>query len=118
MASVKACKANLQKLLLGMQSLLITFEIPLGKEKVNVLCLFFPCINRDCLFLMCTNGSMFCSILTGTAAVALAGLLAAQRAIGKPITEHRVLFLGAGEVDYIYTVIRYGYQDRNINSIS
>uniref|UniRef100_A0A8C5H2Q0 Malic enzyme n=1 Tax=Gouania willdenowi TaxID=441366 RepID=A0A8C5H2Q0_GOUWI len=32
-----------------------------------------------------------------TASVALAGLLAAQRAIGKPITEHRVLFLGAGE---------------------
>uniref|UniRef100_G3NWD6 Malic enzyme n=1 Tax=Gasterosteus aculeatus aculeatus TaxID=481459 RepID=G3NWD6_GASAC len=35
--------------------------------------------------------------IQGTAAVALAGLLAAQRAIGKPITEHRVLFLGAGE---------------------
>ncbi|MEQ2195416.1 hypothetical protein XENOCAPTIV_012465, partial [Xenoophorus captivus] len=32
-----------------------------------------------------------------TASVALAGLLAAQRAIGKPLTEHRVLFLGAGE---------------------
>ncbi|XP_072289241.1 NAD-dependent malic enzyme, mitochondrial [Eucyclogobius newberryi] len=35
--------------------------------------------------------------IQGTAAVALAGLLAAQRAVGKPITEHRVLFLGAGE---------------------
>uniref|UniRef100_A0A1A7YTA2 Malic enzyme n=2 Tax=Iconisemion striatum TaxID=60296 RepID=A0A1A7YTA2_9TELE len=35
--------------------------------------------------------------IQGTAAVALAGLLAAQRATGKPITEHRVLFLGAGE---------------------
>uniref|UniRef100_A0A8C2YWK4 Malic enzyme n=1 Tax=Cyclopterus lumpus TaxID=8103 RepID=A0A8C2YWK4_CYCLU len=35
--------------------------------------------------------------IQGTAAVALAGLLAAQRALGKPITEHRVLFLGAGE---------------------
>uniref|UniRef100_A0A8P4FY58 Malic enzyme n=1 Tax=Dicentrarchus labrax TaxID=13489 RepID=A0A8P4FY58_DICLA len=35
--------------------------------------------------------------IQGTASVALAGLLAAQRAIGKPITEHRVLFLGAGE---------------------
>jgi len=36
--------------------------------------------------------------VTGTAAVALAGLLAAQRVVGKPITEHKVLFLGAGEV--------------------
>lgn len=34
----------------------------------------------------------------GTASVALAGLLAAQRAVGKPLTEHSVLFLGAGEV--------------------
>lgn len=37
-------------------------------------------------------------MFAGTASVALAGLLAAQRATGKPITEHRVLFLGAGEV--------------------
>lgn len=37
-------------------------------------------------------------VFSGTASVALAGLLAAQRAVGKPITEHRVLFLGAGEV--------------------
>lgn len=35
--------------------------------------------------------------IQGTASVALAGLLAAQRAVGKAITEHRVLFLGAGE---------------------
>uniref|UniRef100_A0A2K6KAF4 Malic enzyme 2 n=1 Tax=Rhinopithecus bieti TaxID=61621 RepID=A0A2K6KAF4_RHIBE len=32
-----------------------------------------------------------------TAAVALAGLLAAQKVISKPISEHKILFLGAGE---------------------
>ncbi|XP_015280512.1 PREDICTED: NAD-dependent malic enzyme, mitochondrial [Gekko japonicus] len=35
--------------------------------------------------------------IQGTAAVALAGLLAAQKVIGKPLTEHQILFLGAGE---------------------
>ncbi|MEE6513049.1 hypothetical protein FKM82_020476 [Ascaphus truei] len=35
--------------------------------------------------------------IQGTASVALAGLLAAQNVLGKPITEHKVLFLGAGE---------------------
>lgn len=30
--------------------------------------------------------------------MALAGLLAAQRATGKPLAEQKVLFLGAGEV--------------------
>uniref|UniRef100_A0A8C0XI59 Malic enzyme n=1 Tax=Castor canadensis TaxID=51338 RepID=A0A8C0XI59_CASCN len=35
--------------------------------------------------------------IQGTAAVALAGLLAAQKVISKPISEHKILFLGAGE---------------------
>ncbi|KAM4049081.1 NAD-dependent malic enzyme, mitochondrial isoform 1-T3 [Anomaloglossus baeobatrachus] len=35
--------------------------------------------------------------IQGTASVALAGLLATQEVLGKPITEQRVLFLGAGE---------------------
>lgn len=37
---------------------------------------------------------------TGTAAVALAGLLAAQKLIGKSFSEHKILFLGAGEVSF------------------
>ncbi|XP_062869005.1 NAD-dependent malic enzyme, mitochondrial-like isoform X2 [Trichomycterus rosablanca] len=42
--------------------------------------------------------------LTSTASVALAGLLAAQRVVGKPITDHTVLFLGAGEVvEFLYS---------------
>ena len=32
--------------------------------------------------------------------MALAGLLAAQKVIGKPISDHRILFLGAGEVSF------------------
>lgn len=35
--------------------------------------------------------------MQGTACITLAGLLSAARATGKPFSEHRVLFLGAGE---------------------
>ncbi|XP_045151985.1 NAD-dependent malic enzyme, mitochondrial [Echinops telfairi] len=35
--------------------------------------------------------------IQGTAAVALAGLLAVQKFLGKPISEDKILFLGAGE---------------------
>jgi malate dehydrogenase (oxaloacetate-decarboxylating)(NADP+) len=36
-------------------------------------------------------------LLQGTACITLAGLLSAARATGKPLKEHRLLFLGAGE---------------------
>lgn len=51
---------------------------------------------------------VFFCVFSGTASVALAGLLAAQRAVGKPITEHRVLFLGAGEVRSYLSLISPG----------
>ncbi|XP_050007668.1 NAD-dependent malic enzyme, mitochondrial isoform X2 [Alexandromys fortis] len=35
--------------------------------------------------------------IQGTAAVALSGLLATQKVINKPVSEHKILFLGAGE---------------------
>ncbi|XP_036616615.1 NAD-dependent malic enzyme, mitochondrial [Trichosurus vulpecula] len=35
--------------------------------------------------------------IQGTASVALSGLLSVQKVLGKPISEHTVLFLGAGE---------------------
>ncbi|CAL8344874.1 unnamed protein product [Lota lota] len=56
--------------------------------------------NHNAFRLMRKYKEKYCTFnddIQGTAAVALAGLLAAQKAIGKPITEHRVLFLGAGE---------------------
>lgn len=56
-------------------------------------------INLKPAVICCCLFTVLCvCMFPGTASVALAGLLAAQKAVGKPITEHQVLFLGAGEV--------------------
>lgn len=69
-----------------------------GKAKRELesfwLLLFKPFLCDHFLFL-----KIFLFLL-GTAAVALSGLLAAQKVIGKSISEHKILFLGAGEVSF------------------
>lgn len=52
------------------------------------------------MFLVCSFLTFKTIFLPGTAAVALAGLLAAQKVTGKSISEHKILFLGAGEVRF------------------
>jgi len=51
-----------------------------------------------------TNNFLLYSILStwfqGTAAVVLAGLVAALKLVGGNLTDHRFLFLGAGEVSH------------------
>lgn len=47
---------------------------------------------------------MVLSVLQGTAAVVLAGVVAALRLVGGTLAEHTFLFFGAGEVTIFSTV--------------